>query len=337
MPDLLVTFIDLSNPWRQDHNQPVSCSLAHRSSRPWRQWRRKIPIAASGGTVPFLKTNARRRNTAEVIAPLLHLTRLARPHASSAVSAFGLATKAKLSNAGAAGAPEDQLRAPIEALFRDLAVLAGLPEGAVALVGESTLSHLKTRPDYAVTVHNALVGFIEVKAPARREPGPLHRRARQAPMGQAQELAEPHLHRWRELRPVSATVLRKARSRFKAASRRPETSSRRLRRSLPLISDFLGAGARSRRATPSSSPIRRRGSAVSLARRGDGGARPRQPGLTSLATEGRALLFPAASDGEFADGYAQPSPSACWSRVRGASNSRTASARRRWSCAAPIR
>ena len=34
-------------------------------------------------------------------------------------------------------------------------------------VGESSLSDLKTRPDYSVTVHKALVGFIEVKAPGK--------------------------------------------------------------------------------------------------------------------------------------------------------------------------
>ena len=34
-------------------------------------------------------------------------------------------------------------------------------------VGESSLADLKTRPDYAVTRRNALIGFIEVKAPGK--------------------------------------------------------------------------------------------------------------------------------------------------------------------------
>ena len=34
-------------------------------------------------------------------------------------------------------------------------------------VGETTLTELKTRPDFAVTVGKALVGFIEVKAPGK--------------------------------------------------------------------------------------------------------------------------------------------------------------------------
>ena len=40
------------------------------------------------------------------------------------------------------------------------------PNG-VELVGETTLAELKTRPDFAVTVGNALVGFIEIKAPGK--------------------------------------------------------------------------------------------------------------------------------------------------------------------------
>ena len=83
------------------------------------------------------------------------------------VSTFGASTKSKLANKAATGAPEDQLRGPLETLIRDLALLAGLPKGIVTLVGESTLSELATRPDYAVTVENALVGFIEVKAPGK--------------------------------------------------------------------------------------------------------------------------------------------------------------------------
>lgn len=34
-------------------------------------------------------------------------------------------------------------------------------------VGESSIRDLKTRPDYAVTVHNALIGFVELKSPGK--------------------------------------------------------------------------------------------------------------------------------------------------------------------------
>ena len=83
------------------------------------------------------------------------------------VSAFGREAKSKLSNPIAIGAPEDQLRAPLEALVADLAELAGLRSGTVVMVGETSLADIKTRPDYAVTLGNALIGFIEVKAPGK--------------------------------------------------------------------------------------------------------------------------------------------------------------------------
>jgi len=66
-----------------------------------------------------------------------------------------------------AGAPEDQLRGPLEVLILSLAGIAGHAAGAVGIVGETSLAEDRTRPDYAVTVGNALVGFIEVKAPGK--------------------------------------------------------------------------------------------------------------------------------------------------------------------------
>ncbi len=86
---------------------------------------------------------------------------------ADAVSAYGASVKAKLANNAIAGAPEDQLRGPLETLVRDLAAIEGMSPNAVAFVGETTLSELKTRPDFAVTVGKALVGFIEVKAPGK--------------------------------------------------------------------------------------------------------------------------------------------------------------------------
>ena len=85
----------------------------------------------------------------------------------TAVAAFGSEAKSKLANVAATGEPEDQLRAPLERLVVDLAELCGIPRTAVAAVGESSLAELKTRPDYAITVHDALIGFIEVKAPGK--------------------------------------------------------------------------------------------------------------------------------------------------------------------------
>src|SRR3954451_15465988 len=85
----------------------------------------------------------------------------------TAIAQFGAEVKAKLANPGATGEPEDQLRAPLERLFADLAELCGFKPEWLTAVGESSLSTLKTRPDYAVTLRNVLVGFVEVKAPGK--------------------------------------------------------------------------------------------------------------------------------------------------------------------------
>ena len=85
-----------------------------------------------------------------------------------AISKFGAEAKLKLSNPSASGAPEDQLRAPLEGLIANLAELTGLPPGSVVAVGETSLADLKTRPDYAVTRRNALIGFIEQTVSKRR-------------------------------------------------------------------------------------------------------------------------------------------------------------------------
>ena len=85
----------------------------------------------------------------------------------TAIARYGAQAKAKLSNVAAYGEPEDQLRAPLEALIDDLSALCGFPPKTGEPVGESTIATLKTRPDYAITLRNALVGFIEIKAPGK--------------------------------------------------------------------------------------------------------------------------------------------------------------------------
>ena len=90
-----------------------------------------------------------------------------KPTLATVISRYGAEAKAKLHNPAARGEPEDQLRAPLETLFADLTELCGLPRNALAAVGESALSELKTRPDYAIALRNALVGFVEIKAPGK--------------------------------------------------------------------------------------------------------------------------------------------------------------------------
>ena len=86
---------------------------------------------------------------------------------AQAVSAFGAAAKATLNNAAISGEPEDQLRTPLIALVKQLAALTGLAGHDTELVGETRLSDLMIRPDFAVTRKAALIGFIEVKAPRK--------------------------------------------------------------------------------------------------------------------------------------------------------------------------
>lgn len=83
------------------------------------------------------------------------------------MSIYGAATKAKLSNPAVKGAPEDQLRNPLEVLFKSLAEVIGHLPTSINLVGEITLASLSTRPDFAVTRNNTLIGHIEVKAPGK--------------------------------------------------------------------------------------------------------------------------------------------------------------------------
>jgi len=82
------------------------------------------------------------------------------------IKRFGIATKAKLSNLSVMGHPESQLRAPIERLITDLSLLV-VPGETLTAVGETSVSNLKTRPDYAITLSGTLVGFIEIKAPGK--------------------------------------------------------------------------------------------------------------------------------------------------------------------------
>lgn len=85
---------------------------------------------------------------------------------AAAISAFGSAAKAKLNQGGQ---PEDQLRNPIEQLFTALSGECGHAAGALVLVGEKSLSELRTRPDFAaytselINVLNVLTLLVELE------------------------------------------------------------------------------------------------------------------------------------------------------------------------------
>lgn len=80
---------------------------------------------------------------------------------ASAVSVFGAAIRPKLAGPGQ---PEDQMRGPLETLLINVAKNLGL---SLNPVGETSLSDLRLRADYAIEVDGALVGYVEVKAPGK--------------------------------------------------------------------------------------------------------------------------------------------------------------------------
>jgi len=80
---------------------------------------------------------------------------------ATAVGKFGDALAGRFATGG--GEPEDLLRGPLELLIESLG--AEEKVGPVELTGEHHLAEHRIRPDYAVYVGGALVGFIEVKAP----------------------------------------------------------------------------------------------------------------------------------------------------------------------------
>ena len=81
---------------------------------------------------------------------------------SDAIERFAedVTTKSK----GGDGAPEDQLRAPFEALMKAIGVLTGKD---VVCIGETPLPNSIGRPDYGVIVGGLLTGHVELKAPGK--------------------------------------------------------------------------------------------------------------------------------------------------------------------------
>ena len=222
----------------------------------------------------------------------------------SAVSSFGERTKGKLANVGASGQPEDQLRSPFESLLQDMSALSALA-GAVEAVGESSVASLKTRPDYAVTVKNALVGFVELKAPGkgadprkfkdphdkdqwerlRSLPNLLYTDGNSFSLWQNGELACPVLTLIGDVEssgkklvpPPGVAALFESFLRWQPV---PPRSAKELAHTTARLCRLLRDEVTEQLALKSEA-------------------------LTSLAEDWRKLLFPEATDARFADGYAQ--------------------------------
>ncbi|WP_158684578.1 type ISP restriction/modification enzyme [Amycolatopsis orientalis] len=82
------------------------------------------------------------------------------------ISDFGRAVTRKLLTGQ--GSPEDHLRGPFEKMFASIAESLGLP---VTTIGETRLPDLSLRPDYAVDVAGARIGYVELKKPGHGVPG----------------------------------------------------------------------------------------------------------------------------------------------------------------------
>lgn len=224
---------------------------------------------------------------------------------AKAVSAFGAAAKGKLADQAVTGQPEDQLRAPLEALFAALAEALGQSPGMTVLVGESSLADLKTRPDYSVAVNKALTGFIEVKAPGKgadpRKFKDAHDKAQWDKLKALPNLIYTDgnaFSLWRDGAIVGGVVHLEGDIESSGGKLAAPTTL------LPLISEFLSWNP-----IPPKSASELAVTAARLCRflrdevieQMERGSKP----LRELAEDWRALLFPHANDQEFADGYAQ--------------------------------
>lgn len=224
---------------------------------------------------------------------------------NSAISNFGASAKHKLANAGASGEPEDQLRAPFEALLADMAELVKIPRAKVTAVGESSIKDLKTRPDYAITVHQAVVGFVELKAPGKG--------------GDPRKFRDPHdKAQWEKLRSLP-NVLYTDGNAFSLWQNGElvdsvvtllgniETSGDKLAAQpglLALFENFLRwepVAPRSAKELALTSARLCRFLRDEVSEQLALGSEA----LTALAIDWRKLLFPDATDERFADGYAQ--------------------------------
>jgi hypothetical protein len=223
----------------------------------------------------------------------------------AAAAEFGKTIKAKLSNVSIDGQPEDQLRGPIDRLVRDLSSLCGnLSSTAVALVGETSLSDLKTRPDFAVTVNNMLAGFIEIKRPGRGA-DPRHFTGRDAEQWEKLQSLPNLIYTdgnewslWRsgELHGQVVTLVGNVRT-AGAALGIPESL-------LGLLQDFFTWRPEAPKDAKQLAKVTARLCRL-LRYEVTEQLELKDPALTDLATEWRKLLFPDASDERFADGYAQ--------------------------------
>lgn len=229
---------------------------------------------------------------------------------SQLVADYGLEVKAKLAGAGE---PEEALRVPIEHLITAVGDFIG---ATTILDGEAHLTELSSRPDFAVRVKGAVVGYIEVKkAGLSLDPGTFsgHNRDQWNRLKDLPNLVYTNGTEWRlyrgESQPALVAQLSGGPLDVVGSALTPDSNFAHL------ITDFLNWHP---------VPIKTVGKLVSTiapitrmlrtkvieqlayeTARVKAGEPVHQQLFLGLANDWRKLLFPDASDEVFADGYAQ--------------------------------
>jgi hypothetical protein len=235
------------------------------------------------------------------------------PWLATAVETFGGDSRASLATGH--GQPEDALRSPLVALVRMFGRRLGL---SIVPVGETRLEELQVRPDYAIQVDGVVCGYIEIKKPGLGADAPA--------------LTGRHnVRQWKRLSDLPNLIYTDGVqwARYSHGERDGEihvldgtlmSGSGKLQVTGPgfeqMMTTFLrwapapirSVGALVRAVAPLCRLLRDEvvdeiGREHARVRRGD--ARPEQQPFFGLATDWRSLLFPGATDEQFADGYAQ--------------------------------
>lgn len=222
-----------------------------------------------------------------------------------AIAAYGASAKTKFSSPAASGQPEEQIRTPFNTLLEDLAEILGWQRSSIAVIGESALTEMHVRPDYAVVVQNALIGHVELKAPGKG--------------ADPRKFKDAHdKEQWKRLQSLpnlmycdgnefSIWHFGELESDVVKVEGDIESSGDKLRapnRLLDMFSSFLHW-----QPIPPKSVKELADTSARLCRllRDEVTEQLglKNPALTTLAKDWRKLLFPEATDAKFADGYAQ--------------------------------
>ncbi|MFD7706095.1 type ISP restriction/modification enzyme [Streptomyces sp. NPDC059786] len=222
----------------------------------------------------------------------------------AAVSTFGAEVTPKLRGSGW---QEDQLRGPLENMIRSVCRGLGLD---VTLIGEVPLVDMGARPDYAVEVNGALVGYIELKKPGTKaDPSvytghnaeqwaklrllnnvllcdgnefSVHQQGQQ--VGEVAYMRGSVLASGARLAPADGALARVLYDFLTWAPQTPRTTSQLIRAVADLcqlLSEEVGEAIAQEK------------------------SRRRPPAFTKVAKDWRHLLFPEATDAEFVEQYGQ--------------------------------